>query len=237
MHGRDKSGAIASLASVAKLRYRDSQDGISNTFFDRPQIAGPDRRGADREPGDDARRLLTKGAHHLNVNVLNRAMLEDAMEHPENYPQLTIRVSGLCRELHQAEPRTPVGGHQPQLPREDVNFQPPLPRHTAGFPPQATKPLSGRGVRVRMKRRPCSPTNREQGDNIQDYASNTFLRIDGNFRRAGTPARRFPAAAISAASTVPTPDTIDACGESPRLRKRSYAWPQTRNRSSDGAAG
>ena len=79
MHGRDKNGAIASLSSVAKLRYRDSQDGISNTFSIVPKSLGVD---------------MENRIDHLNVNVLNREMLEDAMEHPEKYPQLTIRVSG-----------------------------------------------------------------------------------------------------------------------------------------------
>jgi formate C-acetyltransferase len=94
MHGRDSSGAISSLNSVAKLDYRCSTDGISNTFSIIPKALGP----TPSERIDNLVAMMNgyfnKNAHHLNVNVLNRELLMDAYNHPENYPQLTIRVSG-----------------------------------------------------------------------------------------------------------------------------------------------
>lgn len=94
MHGRDHNGAIASLNSVAKLDYSCAQDGISNTFSIVPRSLGAERSVQIENLVMMMTGYFKKHAHHLNVNVLNRDMLEDAYEHPENYPQLTIRISG-----------------------------------------------------------------------------------------------------------------------------------------------
>ncbi len=100
MHNREENGALASLNSVAKISYDDCRDGISNTFSITPEALG-------RNDDERITNLVTvldgyfkKGAHHINVNVLNRETLIEAYENPEAYPNLTIRVSGYAVNFH-----------------------------------------------------------------------------------------------------------------------------------------
>ncbi|MEG0325133.1 MAG: formate C-acetyltransferase [Cellulosilyticaceae bacterium] len=94
MHGRDVKGAIASLASVAKLPYKHAEDGISYTFSIIPGALGKDDNERINNLSGMMDGYFAQTGQHLNVNVFDRETLLDAMDHPEKYPQLTIRVSG-----------------------------------------------------------------------------------------------------------------------------------------------
>src|SRR3712207_2830222 len=94
MHGRDTKGAVASLASVAKLPFEHANDGISYTFAITPSTLGKTMEEKRSNLVGLMDGYFKQTGQHLNVNVFGRELLEDAMEHPEKYPQLTIRVSG-----------------------------------------------------------------------------------------------------------------------------------------------
>ena len=94
MHGRDIKGALAVLSSIAKLPYEYAQDGISYTFSIIPKAIGRDEEARINNLKALLDGYFSQGGHHININVFERETLLDAMEHPEKYPQLTIRVSG-----------------------------------------------------------------------------------------------------------------------------------------------
>lgn len=94
MHCRDERGAIASLNSVSKVRWEDCKDGVSYTFSITPETLGKSKEAQASTLVNLMGGYFKQGAHHLNVNVLNKELLMDAYEHPEQYPNLTIRVSG-----------------------------------------------------------------------------------------------------------------------------------------------
>ena len=118
MHGRDYKGALAAMASVAKLPYECSRDGISYTFTIVPAALGdsPKERVAHLTAQLDG--FFARNGHHVNLNVFDRETLVAAMDHPERYPQLTVRVSGyavnftrLPREQQLAVIRGTFGGN------------------------------------------------------------------------------------------------------------------------------
>ena len=94
MHNREENGALASLNSVAKISYDDCRDGVSNTFSITPDALGRDEEERKSNLVSILDGYFSKGAHHINVNVMNRETLIKAYEDPEAYPNLTIRVSG-----------------------------------------------------------------------------------------------------------------------------------------------
>ena len=94
LHGRDANGALAVMNTIAKLPYEYSEDGISFTFSITPAALGKDEATRVNNLVSMLDGYFKQTGHHINVNVFNRELLMDAMEHPENYPQLTIRVSG-----------------------------------------------------------------------------------------------------------------------------------------------
>jgi formate C-acetyltransferase len=105
MHGRDNKGALASLLSVSKLNYDNCRDGISYTFTITPDTLGKSQDDRIKNLTSLLDGYFTNKGHHINVNVLNRSLLIDAKEHPEKYPNLTIRVSGYAVRFNSLSPK------------------------------------------------------------------------------------------------------------------------------------
>ena len=94
LHGRDTNGALAVMNTIAKLPYEYAEDGISYTFSITPNTLGKDENSRINNLISMLDGFFMQDGHHINVNVFDRSLLIDAMDHPEKYPQLTIRVSG-----------------------------------------------------------------------------------------------------------------------------------------------
>ena len=105
---------------MAKIPYDDAQDGISLTLSVVPSALGDAGRIASRAASTRWTPIFGSGGFHVNINVLNRETLQDAMEHPEKYPQLTIRVSGYAVNFVRLTSEQQTRRDQPHLPRGDV---------------------------------------------------------------------------------------------------------------------